>query len=414
MRTIGGCRPVSRSRGLAGRLRGPALAGDRVRRGGADHRGPRLSPRLAAPPRTPPTSARGGACGRADRAPRRPRSATARRRRRRRSSPISPSAGYAAWVFDAGRQAGDAGGRAKRRARRGPRRTSAPSAVAATGTRTVDELPGGVTTVTHAGVPRGRARRRGAGPLRAPAGLQDAIEDVRGNRLTALGDRGRRRDADRLPRRQRDHLAGQAPRRRARAGSPRAASTSRSRAPAAATRSPISARALETMRLALRETFEALSSERDRLSAIFDALDEAVHRRRPGRRRPLRQPGRGDLIDSDGEVVERCRPWLRRADPPGRRRERRASRRRPRLRDRRAQAAGRGRGAGRRPRPHRGAAPRDRRARVRLQRGARAAQPDRRHLRRDRGPARRAPRTTPRRASTSSPGWPPTPSGSAG
>ena len=34
--------------------------------------------------------------------------------------------------------------------------------------------------------------------------------------------------------------------------------------------------ALETMRIALRETFGALSSERDRLSAIFDALDDAV------------------------------------------------------------------------------------------------------------------------------------------
>src|SRR6266511_2987311 len=34
--------------------------------------------------------------------------------------------------------------------------------------------------------------------------------------------------------------------------------------------------ALETMRIALRETFGVLSSERDRLSAIFDALDDAV------------------------------------------------------------------------------------------------------------------------------------------
>ena len=61
--------------------------------------------------------------------------------------------------------------------------------------------------------------------------------------------------------------------------------------------------ALETMRAALRGTFDALRAERDRLSAIFDALGEAVmvvspegvgalleHRRTPPRLR--RRQGR--------------------------------------------------------------------------------------------------------------------------
>ena len=160
-------------------------------------------------------------------------------------------------------------------------------------------------------------------------------------------------------------------------------------------------RALETMRGALRQTFSALREERDRLSAIFEALSDAVMVVQPdgevrfsnAAARELDRPGRtgdrpADSLAATG-VAPRCG------------RERRAAGRQPRLLAQRPRAAGRGRGAGRGPRPHRGAAARGRRARVRLQRGARAAQPDRRASRARSRSCARAPRTTRRPASTS-------------
>jgi signal transduction histidine kinase len=73
-------------------------------------------------------------------------------------------------------------------------------------------------------------------------------------------------------------------------------------------------RSLETMREALRGTFGALRSERDRLSAIFDALGEAVMVVDPddGEVR-FSNPSAEDLIASDGKAIEPLMPWLRRA-----------------------------------------------------------------------------------------------------
>jgi signal transduction histidine kinase len=72
-------------------------------------------------------------------------------------------------------------------------------------------------------------------------------------------------------------------------------------------------RALETMRAALRETFVALRSERDRLSAIFDALDEAVIVVGSDGESRFRNAAAEDLVLADGKVIEALMPWVRRA-----------------------------------------------------------------------------------------------------
>ena len=69
-------------------------------------------------------------------------------------------------------------------------------------------------------------------------------------------------------------------------------------------------RALETMRIALRETFGALSSERDRLAAIFDALTDGVMVVGPEGEVRFSNPAAEPLIESDRRVSELIRPWL--------------------------------------------------------------------------------------------------------
>jgi two-component system, OmpR family, sensor histidine kinase VicK len=76
-------------------------------------------------------------------------------------------------------------------------------------------------------------------------------------------------------------------------------------------------RALERMRAALRGTFGALRSERDRLSAILEALDEAVIVvGDDGVVRFSNQAAR-PLMDVDGKAIGALRPWLRRAARDG-------------------------------------------------------------------------------------------------
>jgi signal transduction histidine kinase len=76
-------------------------------------------------------------------------------------------------------------------------------------------------------------------------------------------------------------------------------------------------RALETMRAALRQTFEALRSERDRLSAIFDALGDAVMVVGPDGTVRFSNPAARPLIYADGKVAATLIPWLRRASRTG-------------------------------------------------------------------------------------------------
>ena len=75
-------------------------------------------------------------------------------------------------------------------------------------------------------------------------------------------------------------------------------------------------RALETMRGALRQTFGALREERDRLSAIFEALSDAVLVVQPGGEVRFSNAAAHDLI-SGGRAIEPLIPWLRRASRRG-------------------------------------------------------------------------------------------------
>jgi signal transduction histidine kinase len=76
-------------------------------------------------------------------------------------------------------------------------------------------------------------------------------------------------------------------------------------------------RALETMRTALRHSFERLSTERDTLSAILSALSEAVMV--VGRDGEVRfsNPAAAPLIAPDGKAVDVLDPWLTRAGQQG-------------------------------------------------------------------------------------------------
>ena len=69
-------------------------------------------------------------------------------------------------------------------------------------------------------------------------------------------------------------------------------------------------KSLETMRIALRETFDALSSERDRLAAIFDALTDGVMVVGPDSEVRFSNPAAEPLIDPDGTANDVIEPWL--------------------------------------------------------------------------------------------------------
>ena len=77
------------------------------------------------------------------------------------------------------------------------------------------------------------------------------------------------------------------------------------------------ARALDSMRAALRETFGMLRSERDRLSAILHALGEAVMVVSKQGAVRFSNPAAADLIGEDGSPIDALGPWLRRAGQRG-------------------------------------------------------------------------------------------------
>jgi signal transduction histidine kinase len=72
-------------------------------------------------------------------------------------------------------------------------------------------------------------------------------------------------------------------------------------------------RALETMRGALLQTFSALREERDRLSAIFEALSDAVMVVQLDGEVRFSNAAAEPLIGRGGRVIEPLLPWLRRA-----------------------------------------------------------------------------------------------------
>jgi signal transduction histidine kinase len=71
------------------------------------------------------------------------------------------------------------------------------------------------------------------------------------------------------------------------------------------------------MRVALRETFATLSSERDRLSAIFDALGDALMVVGPDDEVRFANPAADPLVGEDNKVIQPLRLWLRRAASRG-------------------------------------------------------------------------------------------------
>jgi signal transduction histidine kinase len=72
-------------------------------------------------------------------------------------------------------------------------------------------------------------------------------------------------------------------------------------------------RALETMRGALLQTFSALREERDRLSAIFEALSDAVMVVQLEGEVRFSNAAAEPLIGRNGRAIEPLLPWLRRA-----------------------------------------------------------------------------------------------------
>jgi two-component system, OmpR family, phosphate regulon sensor histidine kinase PhoR len=182
--------------------------------------------------------------------------------------------------------------------------------------RTVEELPGGNTVVAEAifrndaidGVVLTRAAR--------PPELQEAINAVRGDRITALG-------AAVLVAVAISFLIASAITTRIKRLAESAAKISQGQLdqPLEGTggRDEITelGQSLETMRAALRQTFEALRSERDRLSAIFDALSDAVMVVGPDGGVRFANPAARPLIYADGKVAATLIPWLRRAARAG-------------------------------------------------------------------------------------------------
>jgi signal transduction histidine kinase len=76
-------------------------------------------------------------------------------------------------------------------------------------------------------------------------------------------------------------------------------------------------RALDSMRIALAETFNALSSERDRLTAVFVSLEDAVIVVGQDGDVRFANPAASEFITADGQPAEPLRPWVRRATHRG-------------------------------------------------------------------------------------------------
>jgi signal transduction histidine kinase len=219
--------------------------------------------------------------------------------------------GYSAWVFDPG------GRLITEKTSAGIELLAVPGARGAVnssllGSRYVDERPGGVTVVSVPifregsidGAILGRA-------VRSPE-IQSAIESLRGDRLTALGVAVAVAVLV-------SFLIASAITSRVKRLADSAARISEGDLdePLAGTggRDEITdlGRALERMRGALRRTFSALREERDRLTAIFEALSDAVMVVQPDGCVRFSNAAAADLIDEDGYAIEPLLPWLRRA-----------------------------------------------------------------------------------------------------
>jgi signal transduction histidine kinase len=173
-------------------------------------------------------------------------------------------------------------------------------------------LPGGTTVVSVPVIREGGFDGAVLVQASRPAELQEAIDAVRGDRITALG-------AAVLVAVAISFLIASAITSRIKRLAESAAKISQGQLdqPLEGTggRDEITelGQSLETMRAALRQTFEALRSERDRLSAIFDALSDAVMVVGPDGAVRFANPAARPLIYADGKVAATLIPWLRRA-----------------------------------------------------------------------------------------------------
>jgi signal transduction histidine kinase/HAMP domain-containing protein len=219
--------------------------------------------------------------------------------------------GFSAWVFN------DSGKLITTRTSNGVELLEVPGARSAVqsallGSRPLEELAGGVTVIAAPILRQGRIDGAIlARSVRSPE-VQTAIDELRGDRLTALGvaitvavlisfliasaitSRIKRlaESAARISEGDLDEPLS-----------------------AAGGRDEITdlGRALERMRGALRQTFSALREERDRLSAIFEALTDAVMVVQPDGEVRFSNAAAADLIGDDGRAIEPLVPWLRRA-----------------------------------------------------------------------------------------------------
>ena len=228
---------------------------------------------------------------------------------------VATEEGYSAWVFD------PEGGVVTKRISEGTHladveqyRRAVRAALA--GNQFVQELPGGNTVVAapifRGGVIDGAVLARAA----RPPELQEAIEALRGDRVTALLVSLTVAVAI-------SFLIASAITSRVKRLAESAAKLAQGHLdePLDGTggRDEITAlgQALETMRAALRQTFDALRSERDRLSAIFDALSDGVMVVGPEGAVRFSNPAARPLIYADGKVAATLIPWLRRAARSG-------------------------------------------------------------------------------------------------
>ena len=189
-------------------------------------------------------------------------------------------------------------------------------AAALNGNSAVDHLPGAVTLASQPVFRKGRLVGAVFARATSAGAVQKALRTLRGDRLTATGI------AVAVAVLLGALIAGAITSRLKRlADSAARISEGRLDEPLEGTggRDEITdlGRALETMRVALRETFVALRSERDRLSAIFDSLDDAVIVAGPDGESRFQNAAAEELVLADGKVLEALMPWLRRAQSRG-------------------------------------------------------------------------------------------------
>jgi len=219
--------------------------------------------------------------------------------------------GYSAWVFDVESQltTPTTSGGVELLEVPGARRAAQKALI---GSRSIDEQADGVTVVSIPILRAGRIDGAIVGRSQRDPAVQEAIDDLRGERLTALG-------VALVVAILVSFLIASAITSRIKRLADSAARISEGdlEQPLEGTggRDEISdlGRALERMRGALRQTFSALREERDRLSAIFEALSDAVLVVQPDGEVRFSNAAAADLVTPEGKAIGQLVPWLRRA-----------------------------------------------------------------------------------------------------